>query len=50
VLLGADAAFWAVFIFFVLAMLVLIVLTVRFVVRRDREKRAEWRSRHQSGS
>ena len=48
-LLGADAAFYAVFTFFVLALATLVVLTVRFVVRRDREKRAAWRSRHGSG-
>jgi hypothetical protein len=45
VLFGADAAFYAVFTFFVLAMAVLVVLTVRFVVRRDRERRSAWRSR-----
>lgn len=48
-LLGADAAFLALFITFVVAMLVLVVLTVRFVLRRDREKRAQWRARQDRG-
>jgi membrane protein implicated in regulation of membrane protease activity len=46
VVLAANAAFLVVFALFVIAMLVLVVLTVRFVVRRDREKRAAWRSQH----
>jgi hypothetical protein len=33
--------FIAVFSFFVLAVIVLCVLTVRFAIRRDRERRAE---------
>jgi len=45
VLLGADAAFYVVFTFFVAAMVVLVALTVRFVLRRDRERRSAWRSR-----
>jgi len=45
VLPGVDVAFLSVFIFFVLALVVLVVLTVRFIVRRDRERRDEWRSR-----
>jgi hypothetical protein len=45
VLSGVDVAFLSVFIFFVLALAVLVVLTVRFIVRRDRERRDEWRSR-----
>lgn len=47
-LLATSAAFLVVFTVFVVAMVVLVVLTVRFVVRRDRERRAEWRSRHPS--
>ncbi len=49
VLLGVDAAFLAVFVFFVVAMIVLTVLTVRFVVRRDRERRAAWREQQRPG-
>ncbi|HVB70411.1 MAG TPA: hypothetical protein VND83_02775 [Acidimicrobiales bacterium] len=43
-LFGVDVAFLSVFIFFVLALVVLVVLTVRFIVRRDRGRREEWRS------
>ncbi len=43
-LFGVDVAFLSVFIFFVLALVVLVALTVRFIVRRDRERREEWRS------
>jgi hypothetical protein len=45
VLYGVDVAFLSVFLIFVLALLALVVLTVRFVLRRDRERRDAWRSR-----
>lgn len=46
-LLAADAAFYAVFGVFVLAFVVLTVVTVRWAVRRDRVGRAEWVQRKQ---
>ncbi len=44
-MVAASAGFYAVFTFFVAAMVVLVVLSVRFTIRRDREKRAQWRDR-----
>lgn len=46
-LLGADAAFYAVFGVFVAAFVVLVVVTLRWAVRRDRVGRAEWVRRQQ---
>jgi hypothetical protein len=40
--------FIAVFSVFIAATLVLIVLTLRWAIRRDREGRAEWRSKDKS--
>jgi membrane protein implicated in regulation of membrane protease activity len=48
---GADAAFYAVFGVFLVAFLVLVVITLRWAVRRDRAGRAEWlRRREESGT
>lgn len=44
-MVAASAGFYAVFAFFVAAMVVLVVLSVRFTLRRDRERRAEWRAK-----
>lgn len=45
---AAAVGFVVGFAVFVLATIVLVVLTVRFVVRRDRERRDEWRRRHEA--
>jgi len=42
VLLGADVAFDAVFSVFVVAFVVLAVVTVRWAIKRDRAGRAAW--------
>lgn len=44
-MVAASAGFYAVFAFFVVAMVVLVVMSVRFTLRRDRAKREEWRAR-----
>lgn len=53
-LLGADAVFYVVFGVFVLAFAVLVVVTTRWAVRRDRAGRAAWverqRAREAEGS
>ena len=46
---GADAAFDAVFSVFVVACVVLIVVTMRWAVRRDRSSRAAWLARRSDG-
>lgn len=46
-LVSADAAFYAVFGVFVGAFVVLVVVTVRWAVRRDRTGRAEWLRRQE---
>lgn len=46
-LLAADAAFDVVFGVFLVAFAVLVVVTVRWAVRRDRAGRAEWLRRQQ---
>lgn len=47
-LVAADAAFYAVFGVFVVAFVVLAVVTTRWAVRRDRAGRAEWVRRQQA--
>jgi hypothetical protein len=47
---AADAAFGIVFGLFVLALLVLAVVAVRWGVRRDRPGRQAWRQRHLEAS
>jgi hypothetical protein len=42
---SSNAAFFTLFGVFVVAMLVLIFLTVRFVIRRDRAGRKAWLER-----
>ncbi len=49
VLLASDVAGYALFGFFVVAMVVLVVLTLAWVIRRDRSLRAEWRQRQMDG-
>jgi hypothetical protein len=44
-LLASDVAFVVIFGFFVVAMIVLIVITLIWVFRRDRALRAAWRQR-----
>ena len=44
---GADPAFYPVFAVFILAFAVLAVVTVRWALRRDRARRAEWLRHHQ---
>jgi hypothetical protein len=46
-ILAADATFYAVFGVFVAAFVVLVVVTVRWAVSRDRVGRAEWVRRQQ---
>jgi membrane protein implicated in regulation of membrane protease activity len=46
-LVSADAAFYAVFGVFVGAFVVLVVVTMRWAVRRDRTGRAEWLRRQE---
>jgi len=46
-LVGAEAAFYVVFGIFVVAFAVLVVITMRWAVRRDRSGRAEWLRRRQ---
>lgn len=46
-LVAADATFYAVFGVFVVAFVVLVVVTVRWAVRRDRVGRAEWLRRQE---
>jgi hypothetical protein len=41
----SNAAFFTIFGIFIVAMLVLIFLTLRFVIRRDRAGRAAWLER-----
>lgn len=45
---GVDAAFVAVFAVFVVAFVVLAVVTIRWAVKRDRAGRAEWLARQAS--
>ena len=45
-LLASDVAFGVVFGLFVLALLVLAVVTIRWGVRRDRPGRLAWKQRH----
>ncbi len=47
-LLASDVVGFALFGVFVVAILVLMVLTIRWTFRRDRELRAGWRQRQQS--
>jgi hypothetical protein len=46
---GAELAFYLVFGAFVVAMVVLAVVTITWAVRRDREGRAAWVRRHRPG-
>jgi hypothetical protein len=45
-LLGTDVAFGIVFGVFVLALLVLAIIAIRWGVRKDRPGRQAWRQRH----
>jgi hypothetical protein len=45
-----DAAFAVLFSIFILAMLVMIVITLRWTIRRDRAGRAAWRARREGES
>lgn len=47
-LLASDAVGYTIFGIFVAAILVLIVLTIRWTIRRDRTLRQEWRQRQMS--
>ena len=47
-LLASNSAFFAIFGIFVVALLVLIVITLKWTFRRDRAGRAAWRQRRQS--
>ncbi len=49
-LIAAGAAFFAVFGLFVVAFGVLVVITVRWAVRRDRVGRAEWVQRQKAAA
>ncbi len=49
VLLASDVAFGIVFGVFVLALLVLAVIAIRWGVRKDRPGRQAWRQRHLDG-
>jgi hypothetical protein len=49
-LLASDAAFAVVFGIFIVAMLTMIVIVLRWAIRRDRSGRAAWRQRQQDGS
>jgi hypothetical protein len=49
-LLASDTAFAVVFGIFVVAMLTMIVIVLRWAIRRDRTGRAAWRQRQQEGS
>jgi hypothetical protein len=44
-MLASDAAGFTIFGIFVVAIVVLIVLTIRWTIRRDRELRQDWRRR-----
>ncbi|HVA09530.1 MAG TPA: hypothetical protein VNG12_22610 [Acidimicrobiales bacterium] len=44
-LVATDVAFYVTFAIFVVAILVLIVVTLMWVVRRDRDLRKAWRQR-----
>lgn len=46
---GTDVAFYVGFGLFLLAFVVLAVVTLRWAVRRDRAGRAEWARRRQAG-
>jgi hypothetical protein len=46
-LLASDVTFAVLFGIFVVALAVLVVLTLMWVVRRDRALRADWRARQQ---
>lgn len=48
--MAADAAFYSVFGVFVAAFVVLLVVTLRWAVRRDRAGRAEWLRRQRERS
>jgi hypothetical protein len=45
VLLASDVAGYVLFGLFVVALVVLVVITMAWVIRRDRALRAEWRQR-----
>ncbi len=45
--LASDAAGYTIFGIFVVAILVLLVLTIRWTIRRDRALRQVWRQRQQ---
>jgi hypothetical protein len=45
VLLASDTAGYVLFGLFVVALVVLVVITLAWVIRRDRALRAEWRQR-----
>ena len=49
-LLASDTAFAIVFGIFVVAMLTMIVIVLRWAIRRDRTGRAAWRQRQQERS
>ena len=46
-LLASDAAFAVVFGIFIVAMLTMIVIVIRWSIRRDRQGRVAWRQRQQ---
>ncbi len=46
-LLASDGVGYTIFGVFVVAVLVLLVLTIRWTIRRDRELRQGWRQRQQ---
>jgi hypothetical protein len=50
VLAANDAAFAVLFSIFVAAMLVMIVITIRWTIRRDKAGRAAWRARREGES
>jgi uncharacterized protein HemY len=47
-LAASNVSFVVVFSIFVVALVVLIVITLRFVIRRDRQGRVAWRERQQN--
>jgi hypothetical protein len=49
-LLASDTAFAVVFGIFVVAMLAMIVIVLRWAIRRDRAGRSAWRQRQQDRS
>jgi hypothetical protein len=48
-LLASDTAFFALFGVFVVAIVVLTFITLRWAIRRDKAGRAAWRERQQDG-